>query len=131
MFLKISKNIIEEEAKALLLLSKSLDTNYNKVLSLVSKTNGNVILSGVGKSGHIARKIASTLTSTGTPAYFVHPTEASHGDLGSIRKKDILCLLSKSGKSKELLDLLNFANKNKIKSILISSNQKSKLAQFS
>ncbi len=131
MFLKISKNIIEEEAKALLLLSKSLDNNYNKVLSLVSKTNGNVILSGVGKSGHIARKIASTLTSTGTPAYFVHPTEASHGDLGSIRKKDILCLLSKSGKSKELLDLLNFANKNKIKSILISSNQKSKLAQFS
>ena len=111
MFLKISKNIIKEEAKALLLLSKSLDTNYNKVLSLISKANGNIILSGVGKSGHIARKIASTLTSTGTPAYFIHPTEASHGDLGSIRKKDILCLLSKSGKSKELLDLLNFANK--------------------
>ena len=131
MFLKISKNIIEEEAKALLLLSKSLDTNYNKVLSLISKANGNIILSGVGKSGHIARKIASTLTSTGTPAYFIHPTEASHGDLGSIRKKDILCLLSKSGKSKELLDLLNFANKNNIKSILISSNKKSKLAQIS
>ena len=131
MFLKISKNIIEEEAKALLLLAKSLDTNYNKVLSLISKANGNIILSGVGKSGHIARKIASTLTSTGTPAYFVHPTEASHGDLGSIRKKDILFLLSKSGKSKELLDLLNFANNNNIKSILISSNQKSKLAQIS
>ena len=92
MFLKLSKNIIKEEAKALLLLSKSLDTNYNKVLSLVSKTNGNIILSGVGKSGHIARKIASTFTSTGTPAYFIHPTEASHGDLGLISKKDILCL---------------------------------------
>ena len=98
---------------------------------MISKANGNIILSGVGKSGHIARKIASTLTSTGTPAYFIHPTEASHGDLGSIRKKDILCLLSKSGNSKELLDLLNFANKNNIKSILISSNQKSKLAQLS
>ncbi|MDA9707837.1 KpsF/GutQ family sugar-phosphate isomerase [Alphaproteobacteria bacterium] len=131
MFLKISKNIIEEEANALLLLSKSLDTNYNKVLSLLSKANGNIILSGVGKSGHIARKIASTLTSTGSPAYFIHPTEASHGDLGSIRKKDILCLLSKSGKSKELLDILHFANKNKIKSILISNNKKSKLAQMS
>ena len=131
MFLKISKNIIKEEAKALLLLSKSLDANYNKVISLISKVKGNVILSGVGKSGHIARKIASTLTSTGTPAYFIHPTEASHGDLGSIRKKDILCLLSKSGKSKELLDLLNFANKNNIKSILISNNKKSKLAQIS
>ena len=115
MFLKISKNIIEEEAKALLLLSKSLNTNYNKIVSLISKAKGNIILSGVGKSGHIARKIASTLTSTGTPAYFIHPTEASHGDLGSIRKKDILCLLSKSGKSKELLDLLNFAHKNNIK----------------
>ncbi len=131
MFLKISKNIIEEEAKALLLLSRSLNTNYNKVMSFISKANGNIILSGVGKSGHIARKIASTLTSTGTPAYFVHPTEASHGDLGSIRKKDILCLLSKSGKSIELLDLLNFANKNNIKSILISNNKKSKLAQIS
>ena len=130
MFLKLSKNIIEEEAKALLLLSKSLDANYNKILNLLSKTNGNIILSGVGKSGHIARKIASTLTSTGTPAYFIHPTEASHGDLGSIRKKDILCLLSKSGKSKELLDLLNYANKNNIKSILISSNKKSKLSQI-
>ena len=131
MFLKTSKNIIMEEAKALLLLSKSLDANYNKVLNLLSKANGNIMLSGVGKSGHIARKIASTLTSTGTPAYFIHPTEASHGDLGSIRRKDILCLFSKSGKSKELLDLLNFANKINIKSILISNNKKSKLAQNS
>ena len=131
MFLKLSKNIIEEEAKALLLLSKSLDANYNIVLSLISKAIGNIILSGVGKSGHIARKISSTFTSTGKPAFFIHPTEASHGDLGSIRKKDILCLLSKSGKSKELLDILHFANKNNIKSILISNNKKSKLAQIS
>ena len=131
MFLKVSRNIIEEESKALMLLSKSLDANYNKILELISKANGNIILSGVGKSGHIARKIASTFTSTGTPAYFIHPTEASHGDLGSIKKKDILFLFSKSGKSKELLDLLYFTNKNNIKSILISSNKKSKLAQIS
>ena len=131
MFLKLSQNIIKEESKALLLLSKSLGSDYEKILNLISKTNGNIILSGVGKSGHIARKIASTLTSTGTPSYFIHPTEASHGDLGSIKKRDILCLLSKSGNSKELLDLLYFAKKNNIKSILISGNQKSKLAQIS
>ena len=124
MFLKISKNIIEKEAQALMLLSKSLNSSYNTIVGLISTTKGNIILSGVGKSGHIARKIASTLTST-------HPTEASHGDLGSIRKNDILCLLSKSGQSKELLDLLYYANKKRIKSILISSKNKSKLAQMS
>ena len=69
MFLKLAKNIIEQEAKALLLLSKSLDTNYSKILNLISKTKGNIILSGVGKSGHIARKEHLPLTSTGTPAY--------------------------------------------------------------
>ena len=131
MFLKISKNIIEKEAQALMLLSKSLNSNYNKIVSLISTAKGNIILSGVGKSGHIARKIASTLTSTGTNAFYIHPTEASHGDLGSIRKNDILCLLSKSGQSKELLDLLYYTKKKKIKSILISSKNKSKLAQMS
>ncbi|MAK09225.1 MAG: KpsF/GutQ family sugar-phosphate isomerase [Rhodobacteraceae bacterium] len=131
MFLRISKNIIKKEAQALLLLSKSLDNNYNKIVSLISTTKGNIFLSGVGKSGHIARKIASTLTSTGTNAFYIHPTEASHGDLGSIKKNDIICLLSKSGQSKELLDLLYYANKKKIKSILISSKNKSKLAQMS
>ena len=131
MFLKISKNIIEKEAQALLLLANSLNSNYNKIVSLISTAKGNIILSGVGKSGHIARKIASTLTSTGTNAFYIHPTEASHGDLGSIRKNDILCLLSKSGQSKELLDLLYYADKKKIKSILISSKNKSKLAQMS
>ena len=89
-----------------------------------------IILSGVGKSGHIARKIALHYIYR-NPCYFIHPTEASHGDLGSIKKKDILCLLSKSGASKELLDLLYFANKKNIKSVLISSNIKSKLAQMS
>jgi arabinose-5-phosphate isomerase len=131
MFLNLSKNIIEQESKALKLLAKSLDKNYSKVLNILSLTKGNVILTGVGKSGHIARKIASTLTSTGTPAYFIHPTEASHGDLGSISKRDILLMLSNSGQSKELLDLIIYANKNKITSILISSNNKSKLSQIS
>lgn len=131
MFLKLSKNIIKEEAEALLLLSKSLDSNYNRIINLISKVKGNIILSGVGKSGHIARKIAATLTSTGTPAYFIHPTEASHGDLGSIKRSDIVCFLSKSGRSKELLDLLYYTKKKNIRSVLISNNNKSKLAQIS
>ena len=87
MYLKLSKIIIEQEAKALVILSKSLGKDYNKILNLIAITKGNIILSGVGKSGHIARKIASTLSSTGSPAFFIHPAEASHGDLGSIRKK--------------------------------------------
>ncbi len=130
MLLKLSKNIIDQEAIALSLLSKSLTSNFTKTLNIISLIKGNVILSGVGKSGHIARKIASTLTSTGTPAFFIHPTEASHGDLGSVRKDDVLLILSKSGKSKELLDLVFYANKNKIRSLLITSKKKSKLAQM-
>ena len=131
MFLKLSKNIIDQEAEALSLLSKSLDNRYTKALNEIFITKGHVILTGVGKSGHIARKIASTLTSTGTPAFYMHPIEASHGDLGSLRKKDIVMVLSKSGKSKELLDLLYYANKKNIKSLLISTNNKSKLSQIS
>ena len=91
-----------------------------------------MIISGVGKSGFIAKKIASTMTSTGTPAtIFIHPTEASHGDLGLITKKDILIILSKSGKSKELYDLSNFAKINKISIIFITCNKNCKLAKNS
>ena len=90
--LNISKNIIIEEAKALTILSKSLDNNYSIVLKAIFNVKGSIFISGVGKSGHIARKIASTMTSTGSPGFFIHPTEASHGDLGLLRKKDILLI---------------------------------------
>ena len=90
-----------------------------------------MIISGVGKSGFIAKKIASTMTSTGTPAIFIHPTEASHGDFGLIKKNDSLIILSKSGKSKELYDLSNYAKLNKISIIFISCNKNCKLAKNS
>ena len=95
---------------------------YTKALKSILNVKGNIFLSGVGKSGHIARKIASTLTSTGSPAYFIHPTEASHGDLGLVKGKDVIILLSNSGKSIELLDLLYFASK--VMTLLITSTKK-------
>ena len=129
MFLKISKNIIDAEARALLSLSKSLDTNYNKILSLVSKVNGNIILSGVGKSGHVGRKIAATLASTGTPASFVHATEASHGDLGMITPNDFCLLISNSGETSELYDILAHTRRFGILTGVISSSKNSTLIQ--
>ena len=111
--LNISKRIIKSEANALNKLADSLNAQYTKAIKSILKVKGNIFLSGVGKSGHIARKIASTLTSTGSPAYFIHPTEASHGDLGLVKCKDVIILLSNSGKSIELLDLLYFASKKK------------------
>ena len=131
MLLSRSKKIINQEAEALILLSNSLDHNFTKVLKILIKIKGNIFVSGVGKSGHIARKIASTMTSTGSPAFFIHPTEASHGDLGLLKKSDILIMLSNSGKSKELLEILQFANKQRIPTILISSNPESKLSKLS
>ena len=81
--------VLNDEIDGINLLKKFFDSNFEDAVKTIFDSNGKVVVSGVGKSGHIARKIASTLTSTGTPAYFIHPTEASHGDLGSINKKDI------------------------------------------
>ena len=82
MLLKYGQNIINQEVNALKLLSRGLDSNFLKIVNSIIQTKGKVIVSGVGKSGHIASKIASTMTSTGSKALFMHPTEASHGDLG-------------------------------------------------
>ena len=131
MLLKYAKNIINLESKALKKLEVSLNANFVRAVKAISKIKGNVIISGVGKSGFIAKKIASTMNSIGVPAMFIHPTEASHGDLGLISKKDILMILSKSGKSKELSDLNNYAYYKKIPIILISSNLECKLAKQS
>ena len=86
MILTYAKHIINEESTALKKLSRSLNIKFTEAIKILSNTKGNVIISGVGKSGFIAKKIASTMTSTGTPAIFIHPTEASHGDLGLIKK---------------------------------------------
>ncbi len=130
MVLKYAKTIINEQSAALKQLAFSIDKNFSKIVEILSVIKGNIIITGVGKSGFIAKKIASTMTSTGSPAIFIHPTEASHGDLGLINKKDILIVLSKSGESKELSDLINFSIYNKIPIISISCNKNSNLVNL-
>ncbi|TWA19630.1 D-arabinose 5-phosphate isomerase GutQ [Sinorhizobium medicae] len=100
-------------------------------VELMGDGDGRVVVSGVGKSGHIGRKIAATLASTGTSAYFVHPTEASHGDLGMITAQDALVLLSWSGETAELANMLTYAKRFKVPIISISSNRESTLARNS
>ena len=128
---KIGQKVIEIESKALTKLAKSLNKDFVKAVDLISQQNGKLIISGVGKSGNIAGKIAASFTSTGIPAIYLNPVDASHGDMGIIEKNDILIVLSNSGESHELSDLINFSKKKKIKIISITSTNKSLLSKNS
>ena len=110
---KVGQEVIKLESIALATLSKSLDKDFIKAVELISKQNGKIIVSGVGKSGNIAGKIAASFTSTGIPAIYLNPVDASHGDMGIIEKNDVLIILSNSGESHELADLINFSKKKK------------------
>jgi len=105
-FLTTGRRVIAREAEALGLLGASLDDSFAKAVELILASNGRVIVSGMGKSGHIGRKIAATFASTGTPAQFVHPAEASHGDLGMVTAGDVALVLSNSGETSELADII-------------------------
>ena len=98
-FLATAKRVVKLEADALAVLAASLDESFSQAIELILQAKGRVIISGMGKSGHIARKIAATLASTGTPAHFVHPAEASHGDLGMVGRGDVALVLSNSGET--------------------------------
>ena len=124
---KVGQEVIKLESIALAKLSKSLDKDFIKAVELISKQNGKIIVSGVGKSGNIAGKIAASFTSTGIPAIYLNPVDASHGDMGIIEKNDVLIILSNSGETHELADLINFSKKKKIKIISITSSKKSLL----
>jgi arabinose-5-phosphate isomerase len=113
--------VILREAGALEALAGALDDSFATALGLLMAAKGRVIVSGMGKSGHIARKIAATFASTGTPAHFVHPAEASHGDLGMVAEGDVLIVLSNSGETPELADLLAHAKRFGIPMIGITS----------
>ena len=102
-----ARRVLSMEAKALIALSESLGPAFVRALDIFADTEGRVIVSGMGKSGHISNKIAATLASTGTPSFFVHPAEASHGDLGMITENDTLIALSQSGEKTELADVVN------------------------
>lgn len=107
----VARTVIYSAIEGLQALSSSLDGNFSQLIDEILQHKGRVILSGMGKSGHIARKIAATLASTGTPAFFIHPGEASHGDLGMIHQDDLVILLSNSGETAELKDIINYCKR--------------------
>ena len=126
---EIGKLVIETEASALSKLASDLPADFSAAIEAVLKTKGRVVVSGVGKSGHVGRKIAATLASTGTPASFVHATEASHGDLGMITPNDFCLLISNSGETSELYDILAHTRRFGILTAVISSSKNSTLIQ--
>ena len=124
-FQKIAKEVINLEIKALQKLKTKINSTFNQAVMEISKCQSKVILCGVGKSGLIASKIAATLSSVGTPAFNLSAGDSSHGDLGSITKKDILILISNSGQTNELKNIIQFANRNKVLLICIVSKKDS------
>ncbi|MEJ0062106.1 MAG: KpsF/GutQ family sugar-phosphate isomerase [Alphaproteobacteria bacterium] len=121
--------VLAAEAEALRALGAALDGNFSLAARKIADAKGRVVVSGMGKSGHIARKIAATFSSTGTPALFVHPAEASHGDLGMVTHKDIVIALSNSGETNELSDLIAYTSRFDMTLIAITSGAGSALAE--
>ena len=128
---KIAKNVIDLEIKALKQLKKSINNSFNDAVDVIVNCQSKVILCGVGKSGLIAAKISATLSSVGTPSFSLSANDCSHGDLGSISKKDILILISYSGSTEELKNIIKYANRNKILLIGIVSKKNSLLYKAS
>ncbi len=128
-FLATARQVITDEAAALSTMAQGLDDRFVAAVQLILQAKGRVIVSGIGKSGHIGRKIAATLASTGTPAYFVHPAEASHGDLGMLAQGDVVLAISNSGEAPELANLLAFTRRFSIPLIGLSSRMDSSLMQ--
>ena len=127
--LEAGRRVLEIEARAVHELADRLDANFVRAAEIVFGCKGRVVVSGIGKSGHIARKIASTLASTGTPAFFVHPAEASHGDLGMVTRDDVMIALSNSGESGELLVIVPLIKRMGGKLIAMTGNPESSLAR--
>jgi len=127
--LELAREVLEIEAAAITALIARLDQDFQRAVDLILACRGRVTVSGIGKSGHIARKIASTMSSTGTPAYFVHPAEASHGDLGMVTRDDVFIALSNSGESAELLAIVPLIKRQGAKLISFTGNPDSTLAR--
>ncbi|WP_170761328.1 KpsF/GutQ family sugar-phosphate isomerase [Ruegeria lacuscaerulensis] len=126
-FLRTARQVVTDEARALDVMAEGLDEHFAEAVQLILQATGRIIISGIGKSGHIGHKIAATLASTGTPAYFVHPAEASHGDLGMVSKDDVVLAISNSGEAPELANLLAFTRRFGIPLIGLSSKPESTL----
>ena len=130
-FLITAKRVIADEANALNIFSAQLDSSFGVAIELMLAARGRIIISGMGKSGHVARKIAATFASTGTPAHFVHPAEASHGDLGMMASGDVVIVLSNSGETPELANLVAYTRRFNIPMIGVASRKNSTLLKQS
>ncbi len=129
--IEIAKSVIQTEADSILLLNDRIDQNFDDACQLLASCQGKVILIGIGKSGHIAKKIASTFSSTGTPSFFMHPSEAGHGDLGMVNYNDVLVIISYSGESEEILTLLPGIKRLNVPIISMTGNAQSSIAESS
>lgn len=127
--LELARKVLAIEADAVRALIARIDDNFLAAVSLILERRGRVVVSGIGKSGHVARKVASTLASTGTPAYFVHPAEASHGDLGMVQAEDVFIGISHSGESEELLAIVPLIKRQGAKLIALTGSARSTLAR--
>ena len=130
-YIASAKRTLKIESDSIKSLMSQLDKSFNDLCNAVITCKGKLVIMGVGKSGHIAQKISATLSSTGTPSIFIHPTEAAHGDMGLINKKDIIILISNSGETDEIINILPSLKRHGKKIISISSNNNSKIAKSS
>ena len=128
---KIAKNVIAVEIAALKKLNSSFNNSFLRAIDLIAKCQGKIILAGIGKSGLISRKISATLSSVGTPSFYLNPSEAAHGDLGQITNKDVLLILSYSGETEELKNIIQYANRFSIPLIGVASKKNSLLLKAS
>ena len=126
-----ARRVLRHAADAITVIGETLNGEFSRAIDAILSVKGRVIVSGMGKSGHIARKIAATLASTGTPALFLHPAEASHGDLGMVTRADALLMLSNSGETAELTDLITYGKRLSIPLIGMANNPESRLLQAS
>jgi arabinose-5-phosphate isomerase len=129
--LDVAKKVLKVEADAVRALIENLNSDFEKAVDIIYSSRGRVVITGMGKSGLVGKKIAATLASTGTPAFFLHPAEASHGDLGMVTERDVIVSISNSGETDELVELIPFLKRFRVKLISMTGNPASTLAKSS
>ncbi len=127
----IARKVLKTEAEAVSALIEKLGSNFEKAVEIIYQSKGRVVVTGMGKSGIVGKKIAATLASTGTPAFFLHPAEATHGDLGMVTADDIIIAISNSGETEEIIELIPFLKRFNVKLISITGNPESSLSKSS
>jgi arabinose-5-phosphate isomerase len=127
--LDIAKKVLKIEAEAVYALIEKLNSNFEKAVEIIYKSKGRVVVTGMGKSGLVGKKLAATMASTGTPAFFLHPAEASHGDLGMVTSDDVIIAISNSGETEEVLGLIPFLKRSNVHIISIAGNPDSTLSR--